>query len=151
MSASPGLQVAAVGRWACVFFLHTSSCNCPRKPCGDKALKARAPSEGVPHAMAGFVQSLLAALGSGLLQAPLFCFFASCLALFHRSHTKETASSCTAVDLSATLCIFAHAPLFPANFHFCCPPAGLGVRLFRGTGAGLRRPLMCCMHLRSSS
>ena len=43
--------------------------------CGDKALKARAPSEGAPHTRAGFVQSLLAALGSGLLQAPLFRFF----------------------------------------------------------------------------
>ena len=115
--------------------------------CGDKALKARAPSEGAPHGMAGFVQSLLAALGSGLLLAPLFRFLASFLTLFHRSHTKDTASSCTAVALSATLCIFAHAPLFPANFHICCPPAGLGVCLFRGTGAGLRRPLMCCLLL----
>ena len=34
------------------------------------------------------------------------------------------------VALSATLCKFAHAPLVPANFHICCPPAGLGVRLF---------------------
>ena len=111
--------------------------------CGDKALKARAPSEGAPHAMAGFVPSLLAALGSGLLQTPLLRFLASSLARCHGSHTEDTASSCTAVALSATLCIFAHAPLFPANFHICCPPAGLGVRLFRGTGAGLRRPLMC--------
>ena len=51
------------------------------------------------------------------------------------------------VAMSATLCIFAHAPLLPTNFHICCPPAGLGVRLFTGSGAGLRRPLMCCLTL----
>ena len=49
------------------------------------------------------------------------------------------------VALSATLFIFALAPLLPTNFHICCPPAGLGVRLFTGSGAGLRRPLMCCL------
>ena len=49
-------------------------------------------SERAPYARAGFVQSLSAALGSGLLQAPHFGFWL----LFHRSHTKSTASSCTA-------------------------------------------------------
>ena len=77
-----------------IFFLHTSSsCNCPRKPFAVTRRSRRAlHTEGAPHARAGFVQSLSAALGSGLLQAPHFAFWL----LFHRSHTKSTAISCTA-------------------------------------------------------
>ena len=86
-----------MGWWACVFFLaHIFFLQLPEEAiCGDKALKARAPKEGVPHARAGFVQSFTAALGSGLLQAPHFPVWLR----FPRSHTKSTASSCTACCL----------------------------------------------------
>ena len=139
----PGFRLQRwVGGHVC-FFLHTSSCNCPRKPFAVTRRSRRAlHSEGAPHARAGFVQSLSAALGSGLLQAPLFRFFSFFL-IFTVVIQKVWRALAQSVALSATLCIFAHAPLVPANFHICCPPAGLGVRLFRGTGAGLRRPLMC--------
>ena len=41
---SPGLQVAAVGRWACVFFPTHIFLQLPEEAiCGDTALKARAP------------------------------------------------------------------------------------------------------------
>ena len=81
-----------VGGFVC-FFLHTSSCICPRKQFAVTRRSRRAlHTESAPHARAGFVQSLSAALGSGLLQAPHFAFWL----LFHRSHTKSTASSCIA-------------------------------------------------------
>ena len=102
--------------------------------CGDKALKARAPSEGAPHAMAGFVPSLLAALGSGLLQTPLLRFLASSLARCHGSHTEDTASSCTAVALSATLCISLIAGTDRGFFRWSkeCPESTTG-----GSGQGV--------------
>ena len=68
----------------------------------------------------------------------------------HRSHTKVRRALAQSVALSATLCNFAHASLVPANFHICCPLARLGVCLFRETGVGLRRPLMCLMWSSSS-
>ena len=99
----PGFRLQRwVGGLVC-FFLHTSSsCNCPRKPFAVTRRSRRMLfSECVPHARAGFVQSLSAALGSGLLRAPHFAFWL----LFHRSHTKSTASSCTACCL---VCNSAH-------------------------------------------
>ena len=95
--------------------------------CGDKALKAHA-LLGVCAARPGGLCAVdSAALGSGLLQAPFFGFLAFFFTVVTQNVRRALAQS---VALSATLCKFAHAPLVPANFHICCPPAGLGVRLF---------------------
>ena len=62
------------------FLLNTSLLATSRKASGEKALKAHSPfSECAPHARAGFVQGLLAALGSDLHVAPFSGFFS----LFH--------------------------------------------------------------------
>ena len=95
--------------------------------CGDKALKAHA-LLGVCAARPGGLCAVdSAALGSGLMQAPFFGFLAFFFTVVTQNVRQALAQS---VALSATLCKFAHAPLVPANFHICCPPAGLGVRLF---------------------
>ena len=74
-------------------------------------------------------RALCSRLGCTWLRPPagtafwLFLFFSEVTQKVRRALVQSVA-------LSATLCKFAHAPLVPANFHICCPPAGLGVRLF---------------------
>ena len=64
----------------CFFLLNISLLATSRKASGEKALKAHSPfPECAPHARAGFVQWLLAALGSDLHVAPFSGFFS----LFH--------------------------------------------------------------------
>ena len=128
LHVSTGLQVAAEGWWAFVFFHKHILATARRSHFAVKRCSRRMLfSECVPHARAGFVQSHLAALGSGLLQAPLFGFLAFFFTVVTQNVRRALVQS---VALSATLCKFAHAPLVPANFHICCHPAGLGVRLF---------------------
>ena len=141
----PGFRLQRwVGGLVC-FFLHTSSCNCPRKPFAVTRRSRRAlHSEGAPHARAGFVQSLSAALGSGLLQAPLVASWLS----FHGSHTKDTASALHSLLPVCNSVPFCSCTACSRELPHLLPPSGLGVCLFRGTGAGLRRPLMCCVQVR---
>ena len=139
----PGFRLQRwVGGLVC-FFLHTSSsCNCPRKPFAVTRRSRRALQRRVCRTPGRALCSrsrLHLAQASCRHRIFLFGF------VFPVVTQKVRRALAQPVALSATLCIFAHAPLLPTNFHICCPPAGLGVRLFTGSGAGLRRPLMCCL------
>ena len=76
-----GLRTGCCGGWVGgVFFVLNTSQIATRKASGEKVLKAHSPfPECAPHTRAGFVQWLLAALGSDLHVAPFSGFFS----LFH--------------------------------------------------------------------
>ena len=67
--------------------------------------------------------------------------FGSFSPLSHKRY-GELLHSCCLVCNSVYFC--SHTA-FSSELPHLLPPSGLGVCLFRGTGAGLRRPLMCCL------
>ena len=141
ISRVSGCSGASVG-W-CLFFPTHIFLQLPEEAiCGDKALKARTPFGGCAARPGGLCA---VALGCTWLRPPAGTAF-SLFGFFFTVVTQKVRRALSQpVALSATLFIFAHAPLLPTNFHVCCPPAGLGVHLFTRSGAGLRCPLMCCL------
>ena len=120
---STGLQVAAEGWWAFVFFPNTSfPCNCPRKPfCGDKALKAHTPFGVCDARPGGLCAADSAALGSGLLQAPLFRFLACFSPSSHKKYGELLHSLLPCLQLCAIL--LTHR-LFQRTSTFAAPLRG---------------------------
>ena len=132
-----------MGWWACVFFpTHIFSCNLRGSHCGEEVLKASLLRVCAARP-GGLCAATLRCHGSDPLQAPLsgFSFFSEVTQKIRRALAQSFALS------AFRLCKSAHAPLVPANWPHLLPP---GLRCAFGShepGAGLRRPLMCCLLL----
>ena len=123
------------------FFLNTSFLATAGMPfSGEEVLMAH--TLCAPHARAGFVQSL-AALGSGPLQAPLFGSLAfSFSPLSHKRYGELLHSLLPCLQLCASL--LTHRS-FQRTSTFAAPLRGSVCACSHEPGAGLRRPLMCCL------
>ena len=139
ISWASGCSGGSVG--LCVFslthlFLQPPGCHSAVKRCSWRTLCC------APHARAGFVQSS-AALGSGPLQAPLFGSLAfSFSPLSHKRYGELLHSLLPCLQLCASL--LTHR-LFQRTSTFAAPLRGSVCACSHEPGAGLRRPLMCCL------
>ena len=142
---STGLQVAAEGLWAFVFF-HKHILATARgshfavKRCSRRMLF----SECVPHARAGFVQSTRLHLAQASCRHRFLAFWLSFSPLSHKTYGEPLHSLLPCPQLCVSL--LTHR-LFQRTSTFAAPLRGSVCACSHEPGAGLRRPLLCCFHV----
>ena len=126
----PGFKLQRwVGGLVC-FFLHTSSsCNCPRKPFAVTRRLRRALFRRVRRTPG---RALCSRFRLHLARASCRHRFFAFWLLFHRSHTRDTASSCTVCCLVCKSVYFCSRTALSSELPHLLPPCGARCALVQG-------------------